>query len=513
MNTWSEGYVAGADYVAHYTSELNPVRCGLLLAHAGIAAPERMECACELGFGLGLSTSIHAAASGTAWWATDFSPSQTLYAREFAAASGARVSLVDDAFAEFCHRSDLPDFDFIGLHGVWSWISDANRALIVDFVRRKLRVGGVVYLSYNTLPGWSQMVPVRQLMRVFIERMLVPGAGTLKHAEAARAFAERLFADNPHMAASYPLALRAVESMKKHGPEYVAHEYLNRDWAPMLFADAAERMDAGKASFACSASPVQQFDRHFLTPAQQQSLAAADDIAFRESTRDFILNRQFRKDYWVKGVRRLTPQARQDALRRQRVVLIAAPETVSRRIAEAVLDAEMPEALAGPVLECLAGHRPQSLAQLEERLAPAGLGFPDIVRAVLLLVGNGSVACAQDEATATAASAAARRLNRAIVERSQDAAEVTVLASPVTGGAVNIPQFQLQMLRARAAGKGTAEAWAQALWAPYRDRGVVMMRDGRTLLTEQENLDYLGELAKAFERTELPVLKALGCID
>ena len=61
------------------------------------------------------------------WYATDFNPSQAAFARELAAASGADAQLFDDAFADFAESPDLPDFDYIGLHGIWSWISDANR--------------------------------------------------------------------------------------------------------------------------------------------------------------------------------------------------------------------------------------------------------------------------------------------------------------------------------------------------------------------------------------------------
>jgi len=68
---------------------------------------------------------------------------------------GADIHLSDQSFAEFCGRTDLPDFDYIALHGLWSWINDDNRAVIVDFIRRKVKVGGVVYISHNTLPGWA----------------------------------------------------------------------------------------------------------------------------------------------------------------------------------------------------------------------------------------------------------------------------------------------------------------------------------------------------------------------
>src|SRR5690606_16850084 len=89
---------------------------------------------------------------------------QAGFAQELAQASGSNAHLFDEAFADFCARSNLPDFDFIGLHGIWSWISDDNRQSIVDFIRRRLKVGGVLYVSYNTQPGWAAMVPLRELL-------------------------------------------------------------------------------------------------------------------------------------------------------------------------------------------------------------------------------------------------------------------------------------------------------------------------------------------------------------
>jgi len=34
------------------------------------------------------------------------------------------------ALAEFVARDDLPEFDVIALHGIWSWISAENRAVM-----------------------------------------------------------------------------------------------------------------------------------------------------------------------------------------------------------------------------------------------------------------------------------------------------------------------------------------------------------------------------------------------
>ena len=141
MANWSEGYVSDIDYTYGYYAELNPHNVKIPFLMAGIEAP-KFTTACELGFGQGMSINAHAAASNIAWYGTDFNPSQASFAQELSDVSGSNAQIFDQSFSEFCGREDLPDFDFIGLHGIWSWVSNENREIITDFIRRKLKVGG-----------------------------------------------------------------------------------------------------------------------------------------------------------------------------------------------------------------------------------------------------------------------------------------------------------------------------------------------------------------------------------
>jgi hypothetical protein len=108
VTDWTSGYVADIDYTYGYYQELNPLRARLAFLNNGLVCPE-VGVACELGFGQGLSTNMHAAASVTHWYGTDFNPSQAGFAQELAESSGANVSLYADSFADFCTRDDLPD--------------------------------------------------------------------------------------------------------------------------------------------------------------------------------------------------------------------------------------------------------------------------------------------------------------------------------------------------------------------------------------------------------------------
>ena len=246
MSDWTAGDVADVGYTFGVYAELNPQRIQLAFLMAGLVPPQNGT-ACELGFGQGMSVNIHAAASVTEWHGTDFNPSQAAFARELADASGANAHLNDQSFAEFCSRDDLPEFDFIGLHGIFSWISDENRHIIVDFIRRKLKVGGVLYISYNTQPGWAPMAPVRDLLTEHASVMGAAGSGSLARVDQSFGFVDRLFATNPLFLRANPNAKTSFDKAKAQNPAYLAHEYFNRDWVPIALSAHGEVAGACQA--------------------------------------------------------------------------------------------------------------------------------------------------------------------------------------------------------------------------------------------------------------------------
>ncbi|MBX9455499.1 MAG: class I SAM-dependent methyltransferase [Rhizobium sp.] len=321
MTDWSAGYVADIGYTYGYYAELNPLRIKLAFLNAGLSLPESGT-ACELGFGQGLSANIHAAASVTEWHGTDFNPSQAAFARELARAAGSDARLHDEAFADFAQRPDLPEFDYIGLHGIWSWISDGNRAVIVDFIRRKLRVGGVLYISYNTMPGWAAFAPMRHLMTEHAAVLGAEGRGIVNRIDGALDFAQALLATNPNFLRANPALKDRLEKLKGQNRHYLAHEYFNRDWQPMHFAEMADWLEPAKLQYACSAHQLDQVDAVNLTPDQIAFLKDIPDPMFRESTRDFMVNQQFRRDYWVRGLRRLSLLEQSEQFRQLRVMLV-----------------------------------------------------------------------------------------------------------------------------------------------------------------------------------------------
>ena len=505
---WTTGYVTDVAYTYGYYGELNPQRARMALLHAGLACPE-VTTACELGFGQGVSANIHAAASGVEWYATDFNPAQASFAQGLARASGAKLRVFDEAFEAFCTRTDLPDFDFIGLHGIWSWISRANRAVIVEFLRRKLKVGGVLYISYNTLPGWSGFAPMRKLMAQHAEVMAAQGAGRETRVNGAIDFIDRLNALNPMFSRANPQIAERMEKIKTLSRNYLAHEYFNADWEPMYFSEMHDQLSQAKLSYACSANLLDSVEVANMTAQQIEFLRQIPDVAMRETTRDFIGNHQFRRDYWVKGARMLDRAGHKAAVRALRVILITPPESITPTVKTPIGEATLSEKVYKPIIHALADHKPHSLEEISQVLIKEGVDPSQLMQCVVMLLSMNHLSLAQEVMATNQATKTANALNQHIMQLARGNDDVQELASPVTGGGYSTNRFFQLFLLARQQGQKTPRQMAEFAWLQIKAFGQSLSKEGKALSGDEENLKELTTLAEQFEQKQLPLYKAL----
>lgn len=507
MEDWTEGNVADIGYTFGYYNELNPQRVKLAFLNAGLVCPE-FGTACELGFGQGLSTNLHAAASITQWYGTDFNPSQAGFAQELANSSATGAKLYDESFDEFSKR-DLPEFDYIGLHGIWSWISDENRQVIVDFIRKKLKVGGVLYISYNTMPGWGSFAPMRHLMTQHAEVFGTEGRGIVSRIDGALGFASNLLGTSPAFLNSNPLVADRIEALTKQNRHYLAHEYFNRDWHPMYFSSMHQLLDGAKLQYACSAHYLDHVDAINLSQEHQTFLKEIPDLMFRESVRDFIVNQTFRRDYWVKGLRKLTPPEKAEGSRLVRVLLTTYRSDVKLQVTGSLGQANLTESIYTPILDALSDYKVKTLGQLERELEGNEITFTQLTQAMMLLVGAGYLNIAQDESTITNARRQSDKLNTYLLNKARAGGDISYLASPVTGGGIPLGRFQQLFVLAYTNGKRQPAQWAQYAWKILTLQGQKLLKDGNTLESEEENMAELTAEAEVFFEKQLQILKSL----
>ncbi len=512
MSSWDSGYVSDIGYTYGYYSELNPLRSQFALLNNGIVAPE-FETACELGFGQGLSTNFHAAASKTEWFGTDFNPSQASLAQHLNRVSQAGARLYDEAFEDFCYRTDLPEFDFIGLHGIWSWISDKNRMILVDFIGRKLKVGGLLYISYNTLPGWAAFTPMQHLMTEHANRMSAPDQSIQNRVGSAIDFADRLLSSSPLYSKRNPSVKNHLDKIKGMAREYLAHEYFNRDWHPMHFGTFSKLIEPAKVQFACSANYLDHVDEVNVTKEQLKFINSVQDPLFRQSIRDFMVDRQFRKDYWIKGIRRYSNLEKRQVFKDHEIVLQSAVSDVPDKITGSLGGAVLTPEIYGPVIDTLGNFKSVSIGQLFEQVKNKNIDLTMLAQVIMVLMSDGRVSTAQSPEIVNKVKSETTRLNNHIIERSVGQSDINYLVSPLTSTAIAVDRIEQLFLRAFKEGYNQPQDWVSYVWKILKNQGHSIVKDGKSVESEEESLEVLQELTTKFDKERLSLFKGLGVID
>ena len=557
MDDWSEGYMSEVSYTFGYYRELNPLLMQLALLYSG-HVPPKLETACELGFGQGVTINLHSAASDIRWYGTDFNPSHVAFARNLSSgqsrfghtapvtsslqhASGStgasarpgsnegsgisqasdalkppehseqpQLRLYEDSFAEFAERNDLPEFDFIALHGIWSWISEENQATLTEFIRKRLRAGGVVFLSFNALPGWSGFSPVRHLISRHVSDLSPEGGALSTRLNDAMRFVEQLLDTKPRFASDG--VKDRLKSLDKHDRHYLAHEYLNKDWNPQYFASVAETLKAAKLQWACSAQLTDSMDLLNLTTEQADFLRTIPGASFRESVRDFMVGRQFRRDYFVKGARRLSMLERDTLLRQQYLVMVTESSSFSHQIRLERGSARLTPEIYDPIVALLGDHLPRTVAEIEALVSPKIKNFGQLSEALMVLVSMGHLSPCHSPLLRARLKARCIALNRHIVERAQFSDEIRYLTSPVTGGALSVSHVDLLFLAARENGANRSDVYAAWAQQTLTAQGKRLLKDAEVIKSTEAMLEELGKLADTFVAKRLPRLKALGIV-
>ncbi len=506
-----QGYVSELDYIYGFHRELNPRTQAFALALAGIDAPAPQGAAlCELGYGQGITLNIHAAAQpGTRWWGTDFNPVQAASAQALANAAGSSAQLSADSFAAYLKRTDLPQFDYVALHGVWSWVSAENRTLITSFLNRHLKPGGVAFVSYNCLPGMASMLPLRQLLVTHAKLVAQQSAPLRQRITDSLAFARRLFAAGAVFPVENPLAARHLEGLSDQDVAYLAHEYFNADWTPMYVSEAAGQLAAAGLDYVTSANPFESLVEPHLCADGQAMLAEAGAPMVREMLWDYLTSRLFRRDLYVRGARRLEGAARAERLAATRFGLMRRPAQVPRRIRGHAAELVVPATVADPLLQALAAeaHRPKPLTELE---GLTGLPLDLILEALMAWVGTNFVAVTPEPSAARAATQSCRALTDRLLDMAVEGRPIGALPSPVLGTGLWVDFTELLFLAARRQSPDPI-VWGRQAWTSLRAQGRTLLRSG-TPIPDTEGEAELTHLALAFAQDRLPLLLALEVV-
>jgi SAM-dependent methyltransferase len=502
-----DGYIEELPYNLDYYRAGSPEFLRLVARSRSIPFPPGPLRYLELGYGGGVSLNVHAAASPGTYWGTDINPTHIAETARLAQCSGARTNVLGLPLAELLALPDLPKFDVIVAFGLWSWISDNNRAAILDLLRMCLADGGLSCMSSLALPKNAALIPLKRALRLHTrgnrETTDYPQAlrDGVRFASALRAAGSDYF--NGREAAGEVEKIERRYGQRIDEQTFI-HEYMQEHWRPALLVDTATELREASLQFAGNMSLLDGFDDLNFKPDARTALDGIDDFWERETAKEFLRPRRVRYDLFVKGGAEgsrkvpVTPD-------RSLSFVLAVPAFQARAMTARAPSREI--ALSGSpfgeIFDCLESedYRPKSLGELANLLSPAGLDMPEIFRALMIMVHEGIAHPACQGPLSAEAIESSHRLNREILRLSRVADGIGVLASPVTGGGVPVTRIQRLFLGALLDGATSLNDWAAGA------AKVMANEANATPGRAQETPDLVREAL--YFSTLLPVLKAL----
>lgn len=507
----TDGYVTDVGYTAGFYREMAPSHLAFAAVLAGFSPGHalRPRRVLELGFGQGFGLTLLAAANpDVAFEGYDFNPEHVRAAKAFARRAGlANLKVSRASFEQAAARAGKPDVDVIAMHGVMAWVARETQDAILSIVRQRLRPGGLLYVSYNAMPGWAPLAPIRQFIMEVKRRH--PG-GSEQQLMLALDLLGKLRRNNARYFAVNPGAAPHFDQMLTMDRRYLAHEYLDEHWEPLHFSDVAARLGTADLSFIATATLSESLDACTVPHGILPLLKTIQDPVFAQTVRDYATNKIFRRDIFARGAVALSPAERRRMLAEFSFVLVVAREQMSFRFFTPGNELRGNEELYAPIADRLA----TGPAGFDDLLALAAFGESRIgmlIECVTLLVHSGQVLpIVTPGATDTAP---AVRFNRLIVEDARGGIIRDNLASPLTRTGIAVNDFALLALTAWLDGKGAdASSAAQHGLDVLNRLGRRPRRDQIPIEDDAEAVAFLAGHMRPILARSIPIMRRLGVV-
>jgi trans-aconitate methyltransferase len=296
------------------------------------------------------------------------------------------------------YSAGMDTFDYIVCHGVFSWVPTGVQSAILATASTALAPEGVLFVSYNTLPGWRQRGALREILRKGADEAYSDDVQErYTHAMSALSRLAREHNNTGDLEARY--LREAYERLQTSEPAYVVQEFLGEYNTPFLFQDFIKVAGSYQLQF-LSESRVVMMSADDLSPAVRHEIEAfGDDIIAREQALDMIRNRTFRETLLCRSERTLQRGLRVEAFKALTMVSQYTPvnsSAASPRFQERTSGRELetPAGECSDVLRWLAacGPRGTTFADLFDRTrGESALSERELLIAVVTLWRSGFI--------------------------------------------------------------------------------------------------------------------------
>ena len=194
-------------------------------------------------------------------------------------------------------NEDFGKFDYIIVHGVFSWVPDIVKEKIIKICNENLTEEGIAYISYNTYPGWKEPDKIREMM--LYANKYFPEVSQGDKVQRGKAFISivaeqmKIYTDVAEKKGDFIKQIEGILSMQDY---YVGHEQLENINDPMYLHEFVDMLRKENLQYISDVglrlSIASIYNDSTIEKLQQLSQG---DPVIKEQCLDYILDTKFRR--------------------------------------------------------------------------------------------------------------------------------------------------------------------------------------------------------------------------
>ena len=506
MSNWSSGYNVDVGYTYGFYPELSPNWLNVCAILNGVNPPtgnnlRYLELGCGFGLGLILLAAMY---PDYEFLGVDFNPVHIAHGQKVANEAGLTNIRFEEAdFVELSKYwpADWDRFNYVAAHGIYTWLDAPVRQALGKTIEYATKPGALVYLSYNTMPGWASTLPLQHLLRCWQKTenwesvtAITDGKDRLK----------ALFDAKVGMTTALPKMSQRLETMETQDPAYLVHEYLHDGWQPIWFDQMVDAMAVSKLNYVGTAALGDTVIEKILPEGQRAVLDEYKNPIMREVMIDVIVNKSFRKDVFSRGATTMWPSMKEKILLDLTFTLLKKPKDGEYKFNLSLGEVSGNAETYGAVGDSLSSG-PKTIKQL---LEATGNPLNKIIEVMTLLMHGGYVVLYNPIANKKLA----KSLNRVIISEAANGAPYKYLVASDVGAVISVKDTDLIMAHENFGNRNVKDPTelAEILLSKLKSFNKGLVKDGEPLLTRDTMLPYAISLADTFLNETSRNWKKLG---
>lgn len=501
---WQHGYNTDSGYTFGYYAETMPLRLHWAALMQGQNTPiERfryLDAGCGQGFNLILAAAAH---PDSEFVGIDFMPSHIAHARALAGQCGlGNVKFIEADFVELGADSQLAqslgDFDYVVCHGISAWISPSVKQSLFSYVGRALKPGALFYNSYNSLPGWINVIPFQHL--VALEEQLGRDPDPVRRAQSIMDCVLR----NSPFGQHFPTLNERLSSIMELDPVYLAQEFNNLHWTPMFVSQMIKDMATVKLDYLGTATLSEIFLD--VLPAEISSLIEQEaDQRLKIQIKDYALFKSFRRDIYIKGISKVWRESLKNMILDCRFISDPTLDRPSREkgytFKSGLVEVAGNYNLCSAVMEKMSRQNGLSLREFQSVEKEAT--FSSLTKTISLMVQSGWVMPFMKGAHSSV-------VNLGICDAVSVGAPYQCLSAPRIGSAIRLRELDMLFAAARLRGV-PAEKWPVFVTERLEALGGALIKAGQRVSDPQMHIDLIVKETQNF-KSLIPWLITIGAL-